>query len=150
MRVCVCVWIELEISSKRIKVLENERFWVLFWGGKPKQQPRHQKLEALCYCSSSNRVQPSVSCITSAFVFTACKQRASRLFVFTAGFQARRGGGEVSRPASAPPADVPGQTNHQQRDGAGEDEEGRATDAAAKPSTGETRARVAPGPARAN
>lgn len=33
MRVCVCVWIELEISSKRIKVLENERFWVLFWGG---------------------------------------------------------------------------------------------------------------------
>lgn len=39
----VCVWIELEISSKRIKVLENERFWVLFWGGKPKQQPRHQK-----------------------------------------------------------------------------------------------------------
>lgn len=40
----VCVWIELEISSKRIKVLENERFWVLFCGEKkPKQQPRHQK-----------------------------------------------------------------------------------------------------------
>lgn len=74
MRVCVCVWIELEISSKRIKVLENERFWVLFWGGETKTTTTAPEVEAFCYCSSSNRVQPSVSCITSAFVFTACKQ----------------------------------------------------------------------------
>lgn len=43
----------------------------------------------------------------------------------------------VSRPAAAPPADLPGQTNDQQRDGAGEDEESRADDAAAQPHGGE-------------
>lgn len=52
--------------------------------------------------------------------------------------QACRGGGEVPGASAAPPADVSGQTNHQQRDGAGEDEEGRATDAAAKPPDGES------------
>lgn len=42
----------------------------------------------------------------------------------------------VSRFAAAPPAHLSGQTNHQQRDGAGEDEESRADDAAAKPRHG--------------
>lgn len=51
--------------------------------------------------------------------------------------QTHRGGGVVSRPAAAPPADLSGQTNHQQRDGAGEDEESRANDATAEPCGGE-------------
>jgi len=52
--------------------------------------------------------------------------------------QAYRGGGEVPGSAAAPPADLPGQTDREQRDGAGEDEESRAADAAAEPSGGET------------
>lgn len=51
--------------------------------------------------------------------------------------QACWGGGEVSWAAPPSPADVSGQTNHQQRDGAGEDEESRADDAAEKPCSGE-------------
>lgn len=52
--------------------------------------------------------------------------------------QACRGGGEVSRPAPTPSADLSGQTNHQQGDGTREDEESRAIDAAKEPCSGET------------
>lgn len=52
--------------------------------------------------------------------------------------QASRGGGEVSGPSPTAAADISGQANDQQRDGAGEDEEGRAADAATKPCGGET------------
>lgn len=53
-------------------------------------------------------------------------------------FQAGGGGGQVPGPAAAPSADLSGQTDDQQGDGAGEDEESRATDAAAEPCSGET------------
>lgn len=58
--------------------------------------------------------------------------------LFIICLQARGGGGEVCRPAPPPPADISGQANHQQRDGARKDEARRATDAAKKPCGGET------------
>lgn len=98
-----------------------------------KHEPWHQKLEAFTH----------FVCHLPEFTSVlACRcdgvSLRSNSVVVCALMQARGGSGAVSRPAPPPSADLPGQTNHQQRDGAGEDEEGRATDAAAKPRSGET------------
>lgn len=109
----LCVpWMKMEISVKRIMVLKNDGFSVLFW--------------------KTQTVAPEVELLSSSVVHLWVMLRRLQHISFLY-FQACWGGGEVYRPASAPSADVSGQTNHQQRDGAGKDEEGRATDAAAKP-----------------
>lgn len=124
-RVCwhtLCV--EMEISGKRIKVLKNDSSSVLFW----KTNDCTKGGSVQLFCLSSNMVHLSVIvCVT------LCKLHISFIYL-----QACWGGGEVFRPASTPSAHLPGQTNHRQRDGAGEDEEGRATDAATKPCSGDT------------
>lgn len=102
-----------------------------------KHEPWHQKLEAFTYsvCHLPE--------FTSLLARRRCRRVRSQLLAFAEPLtqfvlQARGGSGEVSRSAPPPSADLSGQANHQQRDGAGEDEESRATDAAAKPFSGET------------
>lgn len=137
MSVCVCCR-EMEISGKRIKVLEADRFRVLFW----QTWTMAPKVEAFCQFVWHPTGFTSVSARRRyECVFNLCVSLGVCVQLFTEPVyvsQARRGGGEVPRSASASSADVSGQTNHQQRDGAREDEESRAADAATKPCSGET------------
>lgn len=111
-----------------------------FYSGK--HEPWHQKWKHFVSLFDIQQGSPLCQLVAVMSVcFNLCVSLGVCVQLFTEPVyvsQARRGGGEVPRSASASSADVSGQTNHQQRDGAREDEESRAADAATKPCSGET------------